>query len=89
VWSGYIWLMVHGNELPDSVMGREFHEEAMSRQAQMTGCFLIFGKIWKEPVVGCFQVLSHLHEGLCQPHESQRLAGPWTDNRNLDLSNTK
>jgi len=30
VWSGYIWLMVLGNELPGCVMGREFHEEAMS-----------------------------------------------------------
>jgi len=47
------------------------------------------GKIWKEPIVGCFQVLFLLHEGLRRPNESQLLAGRWTDNRKLDFSNTK
>jgi hypothetical protein len=82
--------MVLGNELPGCVMGREFHEEAYELTGTNDGALfnVKFGKIWKEPVVGCFQVLFHLHERLCQPNESQRLAGPWTDNRNVDLSNT-
>ena len=30
VWSEYSWLIVHGNEFPGSVMGRELHDGAMS-----------------------------------------------------------
>ena len=30
MWSGYIWLMAHGNELSGSVIGRELREEAVN-----------------------------------------------------------
>jgi hypothetical protein len=36
VWSGFIWLMMRDDELPGSVTGKDFCDEAVSVRAQVT-----------------------------------------------------